>query len=464
MSRRPLMVLGCTSTAGKSLLVTALARWFARQGVDVVPFKAQNMSNNARVVDDGEIGVAQWLQARAAGVTPTVDMNPVLLKPEADTRSQVVVHGTARADLTAMPWRDRGPHLWPAMTASFDRLRQAHDLVLVEGAGSPAEINLPDLVNNRVLEYADGSALLVVDIDRGGAFAHLFGTWSLVPDATRERLTGYVLNRFRGDAALLEPGPTMITDRTAMANVGVLPVIAHELPDEEGGSIRAVAPSSAPVVAVVRYPYASNLDELHLLPHAAHMRWATRPADLAGVDLVILPGSKHLSADAAWMRSTGIADAVIAAATAKVRVLGVCGGCMLLGGEITDPHGVEGATQGLGLLELRTEIEPAKLTRKVTVELPDLGDPWAALSGLRAEGYEIRNGRVVGGVCSVAALLWARGSVLATTAHGLLEDPGVLAALCGTRPPPVLERTFDLLADAIDEHLDTALLRRVVEG
>jgi adenosylcobyric acid synthase len=463
MSRRPLMVLGCTSTAGKSLLVTALARWFARQGVDVVPFKAQNMSNNARVVDDGEIGVAQWLQARAAGVTPTVDMNPVLLKPEADTRSQVVVHGTVRADLTAMPWRDRGPHLWPVMTASFDRLREAHDLVLVEGAGSPAEINLPDLVNNRVLEYIDGSALLVVDIDRGGAFAHLFGTWSLVPDATRERLAGYVLNRFRGDPGLLEPGPTMITDRTAMANMGVLPAIAHELPDEEGGSIRAVAPSGAPVVAVVRYPYASNLDELHLLPHAAHMRWATRPADLAGVDLVILPGSKHVSADAAWMRSTGVADAVIAAATANVRVLGVCGGCMLLGGEVTDPHGVEGATQGLGLLGLRTEMEPAKLTRMVTVEVPDLPEPWKALSGLRADGYEIRNGRVTSADCAVAPLLWTQGSVLATTAHGLLEHPDVLAALCGTRPPPVLERTFDLLADAVDEHLDTALLRRLVE-
>ena len=175
------MVLGCTSGAGKSWLVTALCRWFARQGVDVVPFKAQNMSNNARVVDGGEIGVAQWLQARAAGVEPDVRMNPVLLKPEADTRSQVVVAGRASPELTAMPWRDRGPALWPPMTEAFDSLRAEHELVVLEGAGSPAEINLPDLVNNRMLVHADAAALLVADIDRGGAFAHLFGTWSLVP-------------------------------------------------------------------------------------------------------------------------------------------------------------------------------------------------------------------------------------------------------------------------------------------
>jgi len=465
VKQRPLMVLGCTSSAGKSLLVTALARWFAREGIDVVPFKAQNMSNNARVVEGGEIGVAQWLQALAAGVEATTDMNPVLLKPEADTRSQVVVHGEARHDLTAMAWRDRGPHLWPAMTASFDRLHAAHDLVIMEGAGSPAEINLPDLVNNRMLDHADGAALLVVDIDRGGAFAHLVGTWSLVPDTTRARIGGFVLNRFRGDPSLLEPGPTLVAERTGMANVGVLPMLGHELPDEEGGSVRASAPAGAPTAAVVRYPHASNLDELHLLPHASHMRWATRPADLVGADLVILPGSKHLAADAAWMRSTGLADAVVAAADAGTRVIGVCGGAMLLGDKISDPHGVEGATTGLGLLPIDTEMEPAKLTRKVTVDVPVMSGPWAALGGLIVDGYEIRNGRVsdTADGCRIGPLLWMRGSVLATTVHGLFENPDVLQAVFRTRPPPVLEQTFDLLADAVDAHLDTALLRRLVE-
>ena len=178
------MVLGCTSGAGKSWLVTALCRWFARQGVDVVPFKGQNMSNNARVVDGGEIGVAQWLQARAAGVEPDLRMNPVLLKPEADTRSQVVLNGVVSPTLTATPWRERGPALWPAMTDAFDSLAAEHDLVILEGAGSPAEINLPDLVNNGMLAHADAAALLVADIDRGGAFAHIYGTWA--PGARRD--------------------------------------------------------------------------------------------------------------------------------------------------------------------------------------------------------------------------------------------------------------------------------------
>jgi len=453
------MVLGCTSGAGKSLLVTALARWFSRQGVDVVPFKAQNMSNNARVVDGGEIGVAQWLQARAARIEPSVDMNPVLLKPEADTRSQVVVAGVARRDLTELRWPDRALHLWPAMTAAFDRVTRQHELVLLEGAGSPAEINLVDLVNNRMVEHADASAVLVADIDRGGAFAHVFGTWSLVPQETRDRLAAFVLNKFRGDATLLEPGPTSMTERTGMAMAGVLPMLPHELPDEEGATIRGEPPIGAPTVAVVRYPYASNLDELRLLPHAASVRWATDPHDIDGVDLVVLPGSKHVAADAAWLRSQHFDARLHAFATSGGRVLGVCGGAMILGSEVCDPSGVEGATTGLGLLPLRTEMSPSKTTRRVGVELPRLEAPWAALTGLRADGYEIRNGVVHGDGCEVAPLVWRRGSVLATTVHGLLEDPDVVHALCGIRVRDPLEDTFEHLADAVDAHLDTRLLR-----
>ena len=458
---RPLMVLGCTSSAGKSLLVTGLVRWFARQGVDVVPFKAQNMSNNARVVAGGEIGVAQWLQAVAAGVEPDVRMNPVLLKPEADDRSQVVVNGVARRDLTAMPWRDRAEWLWPAMADAFDGLRAEHELVVIEGAGSPAEINLPDLANNRTLTHADGHALLVADIDRGGAFAHLYGTWSLVPDETRRRLGGFVLNKFRGDASLLAPGPSDLTGLTGVRFAGVLPMLHHELPDEEGATVRAVPPGDAPVVAVVRYPYASNLDELHLLGHVAHVRFATRPADIDGTDMVILPGSKHVAADVSWMRAQGLADAVQRSAAAGKRVLGVCGGAMMLGRCIDDPDGVEGTAQGLGLMGLDTVMVPAKITRAVTVRFAGVPAPWSAVNGASAEGYEIRHGRVhvVGTPAAMdRAHWWCDGPVLATTVHGLLESPDLLHALFGRRPPPVLERTCDLLADAVDEHLDTALL------
>jgi adenosylcobyric acid synthase len=452
------MVLGCTSTAGKSLLVTALARWFSRQGVDVVPFKGQNMSNNARVVDGGEIGVAQWLQARAARIEPSVDMNPVLLKPEGDTRSQVVVAGVAQRDLTELPWRDRAPHLWAAMAAAYDRVTREHELVLLEGAGSPAEINLVDLVNNRMLQHADAPAILVADIDRGGAFAHVYGTWALVPPETRDRLAAFVLNKFRGDASLLEPGPTSITERTGMALAGVLPMLPHELPDEEGASIRGEPPAGAPSVAVVRYPYASNLDELRLVPLAARLRWATRPQDIDGADLVVLPGSKHVAADIEWLRGQHLDARIRAHAASGGRVLGVCGGAMVLGSDVRDPSGVEGSATGLGLLPLRTQMSPTKTTRRVRVDFPRLDAPWIALTGLHAHGYEIRNGVVHAAGCEVAPLVWRSGSVLATTVHGLLEDTDVVHALFGTRTRDPLEDTFDRLADAVDTHLDTGLL------
>ncbi len=456
------MILGCTSNAGKSLLATGLIRWFARQGVNVAPYKAQNMSNNARVVDGGEIGVAQWLQALAGGIEPSVDMNPVLLKPEADTRSQVVVTGKARPDLTVMPWHERGPHLWPEMEAAYRRLDARHELIVIEGAGSPAEINLEDLVNNRVLDYADAAALLVADIDRGGAFAHLYGTWALVPATTRARLRGYILNRFRGDATLLEPGPSDLTRMTSMPCVGVMPMLDHALPDEEGATIKGEPPGKAPTVAVVRWPYASNLDEFHLLPWSAWMRWAIRPADLEGADLVILPGSKHLAADARWLRARGLDRSIADHARRGMRILGVCGGAMLLGSTVSDPNGIEGETTGLGLLPLTTEMSLAKITTPTTLELKGLPDPWAALNGISASGYEIRNGRISGDGCSVGQNLWAAGPILATTVHGLLEDPDVLAALTGHRPSAVLEDTFNLLADAVETHLDGEYLKRLV--
>ncbi|MET0460644.1 MAG: cobyric acid synthase [Ilumatobacteraceae bacterium] len=460
---RPLMVLGCTSGAGKSWLVTALCRWFARQGVDVVPFKAQNMSNNARVVDGGEIGVAQWLQALAAGVEPDVRMNPVLLKPEADTRSQVVIDGRVAPAVTDMPWRERGPVLWPAMTAAFDSLAAEHDLVVLEGAGSPAEINLPDLVNNRMLAHADAAALLVSDIDRGGAFAHVYGTWALVPPATRERLAGYVLNRFRGDATLLAPGPEQLTERTGMACAGVVPMLHHELPDEEGATVRADPGPGALDVAVVRFPFGANLDELHVLARAASVRFVDHPAELAGADLVVLPGSKHVTADLAWLRDRGLATAIERLAAGGVRVLGICGGCQVLGRVIDDPDGVEGGrpgvVAGLALLPFTTVFGGEKVTTRRQVTMPaDLPASWAALRGVTATGYEIRMGRTAGGP------VWADGNVLATTVHGLLEDPDVVERLVGRRPTLVLEDTFDLLADAVDEHLDTDLLRRLTTG
>ncbi|MEM7285399.1 MAG: cobyric acid synthase [Actinomycetota bacterium] len=460
---RPLMVLGCTSDAGKSLLATALCRWFARQGISVAPFKAQNMSNNVRVVAGGEVGLAQWLQGCAAGVEPTVDMNPVIVKPESDTSSQVVVRGRARLDISALPWQERAPALWEAITEAYSSVAAAHDLVVLEGAGSPAEINLVDQVNNRIIEHADATGLLVADIDRGGAFAHLFGTWALAPATTRERLFGFAFNKFRGDPELLAPGPEWLERETGVPTVGVVPMVHHRLPTEEGAATPAVpANADAPRIAICRFPFGSNLDEFHLLDQVAHVRWATTSGDLDGADLIVLPGSKHVAADRAWLSDRGLDDAIVAAARSGVRVVGVCGGCMMLGGAIEDEAGVDGTTAGLGLVDLSTTFAADKRVVRTTERLAGLPEEWAELEGVGFDGYEVRHGRIEGSA-HVGAASWARGPVLATAVHGLFENARALDALFGGATVVDLEATFDDLADLVDEHLDTTMIRTAVE-
>jgi adenosylcobyric acid synthase len=356
------------------------------------------------------------------------------------------------------------------MSASYDELAAAHELIVIEGAGSPAEVNLRDQVNNRMVEHADAAAVLVADIDRGGAFAHLYGTWSLVPESTRARLRGFVLNKFRGDAGLLTPGPERIADLTGMVMLGVLPMLDHRLPAEEGARAEN-GPADAPMVVLPRFPFGSNLDEFHALPTVAQVRWATGPGAFDSLDphrdLVILPGSKHVVADLAWMHDRGLAGAVRRAADRGVRVLGVCGGAMMLGRTIADPGGVEGGTpsnvSALGLLDLSTRIGTSKTVGRAAVRFGALGEPFASLSGREADGYEIRFGEVSGGLPTAASaagrpVAWRRGNVLATTVHGLLEDSAVVEAVVGRRPASVLEDAFDELADAVDEHLDATFL------
>lgn len=468
------MVQGCTSWAGKSLVATALCRWYADRGLRVAPFKGQNMSVNARVVAGGEIGVAQWLQARAARAEPDVRMNPVLVKPE-HGGSQVVVTGQVDPVLSARAWTERPPGLWPVIRKSLDDLLGSYDLVVCEGAGSPAETNLrdTDLANMRVAHHADAPVLLVADIDRGGAFAHLYGTWALLPPTDRGRLAGFVLNRFRGDSSLLRDAPARLAERTGMAHAGLLPMLEHRLPDEDGArDLESLArPGVDTTVAVVRYPTASNLDELVPLAGRARLRWARTSSDLVGADLVVLPGSKHVSADLAWLRRTGLADAVVDAATRGIRVLGICGGLQLLG---TDrraaPEDVEEPGPGLGLLPVTTTYRPDKLVRPVDVRFGrSLAGPWSALAGLVASGYDIRHGRVqpspgtTDAQIDLDGLVLARGPVLGLAAHGVLEDDAVLDALLGPAAAavPPLDHTLDALANAVDEHLDTELLARL---
>lgn len=480
------MVLGTSSGAGKSWMATALCRYFSNQGLRVAPFKAQNMSNNARVVATpdggfGEIGSAQYFQALAARVMPDVRMNPLLLKPEADTRSQVVLNGKVHKDLTELPWRGRSERVWPHITAALDALRAENDVVVIEGAGSPAEINLhaSDIVNMRVARHCNADCLLVTDIDRGGAFAHLYGTWALLPEDERALIKGFVLNKFRGDAALLHPAPQMLEEKTDVPVVGVVPMrFGHGLPEEDGVfddgvSVTAAGGAVHTRIAVVAYPRISNLDEFQPLKNVAgvSLRWVRSPAGLQNVDWVILPGSKATLADLQWLRAQGLDAAIAAHAQAGGKVLGVCGGLQMLGEAIVDTDAVESSASvvgnnapGLGLLPLVTQFAPVKTVQPATAAFgtpQEVTGAWSALHGVQASGYEIHHGQTVQHPAMAQAgdvarevmpqVAWQNvaGNVLGVYLHGLFEDDNVLRALFGA-DAQTLDAVFEGLCDDLE--------------
>jgi adenosylcobyric acid synthase len=486
------MVLGTNSGAGKSWLTTALCRWYVQHGYKVAPFKAQNMSNNARVVmgtkgndAGGEIGSAQYFQALAARAMPDVRMNPVLLKPEADTHSQLVLMGKVSQELTPMPWRGRSELVWPTIAQALDDLRAENEIVVIEGAGSPAEINLhsSDIVNMRVALYAQASCLLITDIDRGGAFAHLYGTWALLPPVEQALIKGFVLNKFRGDAALLAPAPQMLQELTGIPTVATLPMWwKHGLPEEDGVfDDRSTASGQVhTTIAVVAYPRISNLDEFQALKNVQGVRlvWARTPADVQGTDWIVLPGSKHTSSDLTWLRGQGLDAAVVQHAAQGKRVLGICGGLQMLGEALIDIHGVEhaisGNAPGLGLLPLVTMFEPYKTVRHTQVQFAALPGEWQVLSGVTCQGYEIHHGQtrlradmVNHGNTPTAAfpndLGWcnAAGNVLGMYVHGLFENAAVLQALFGAQAQ-TLDAVFEGLASYIDLHFEHGILANLI--
>lgn len=478
MTAKAVMVLGTTSAAGKSWLATALCRWYARQGLKVAPFKAQNMSNNARVVPRadgtlGEIGSAQYFQALAARAEPDVRMNPVLLKPESDTGSQVVVLGEVRAELGSVPWRERSERLWPFARDALHALMVENDVVVIEGAGSPAEINLmaSDFVNLRTAREVGAACLLVSDIDRGGAFAHLYGTHRLIDAEDRALIRGFVLNRFRGDPNLLAPGPQQLQQLTSVPTLAVLPLWrGHGLPEEDGVfDETSGGAASSPRIAVVAAPRISNLDEFQPLRQCAgvQLRWARCAAALGDVDWIVLPGSKHTSSDLAWMRENGIAAEIERHAAAGNPVLALCGGLQMLGEALDDPHGVDGlggvggSAAGLGLLPLATHFWRDKSLRKTRATFRGVDGVWSALAGVAFDGYEIHHGRTLEpSPRSARAVLfdshgaavgWQQGSVLGLYVHGLFESPAVMRALFGADVRS-LDSVFDGLADFVDRH------------
>lgn len=487
------MVLGTTSGAGKSWLTTALCRHYARQGLKVAPFKAQNMSNNARVVQQGEIGSAQYFQSLAARAVPDVRMNPLLLKPERDTHSQVVLMGQVDEALSKMAWRGRSASVWPVIAQALDELMAENDVVVIEGAGSPAEINLSesDIVNMRVARHAQAACLLVTDIDRGGAFAHLYGTWALLPENERALIKGYVLNKFRGDASLLAPAPQMLQDLTGVPTVAVLPMWwQHGLPEEDGVfDDRSVSKGAVmQTVAVIAYPRISNLDEFQPLKNipGVRLQWVRSPSELAGLaptDWIILPGTKHTSGDLAWLRQQGLDGQIARHAGQGGAVLGICGGLQMLGEALIDPHGIEhaylGNAPGLGLLPLVTVFEADKTVQHTQACFDaDMAGPWAALAGVQVAGYEIHHGQTqqhpamaksgdVARVVMSGGLAWQNGAgnVLGLYLHGLFEDPAALQALFGASlagPVPTLDAVFDGLADYIEQHFEPGVLAALI--
>jgi adenosylcobyric acid synthase len=497
------MVQGTASGVGKSLLTAALCRLFARAGWRVAPFKSQNMSLNAAVtLDGGEIGRAQAAQAESAGVEPTVDMNPILLKPEGDDRSQLVVRGRAVASVSFREYRARQAALAPIVAESLARLRAAYDVVVIEGAGSPAEINLrdADLVNMHVARLADAPVLLVGDIDRGGVFAALVGTLALLAPADRARVAGLIVNRLRGDATLLTPGLQELHALTGVPVLGVVPWIDERLVPAEDSLDLTDAPASPSVatldVAVLRLPRIANFDDFEWLAdeRGVRVRWVATPAGLAGADLVVVPGSKSTMADLAWLRERGLAEAVVAAAGGRA-VLGVCGGYQMLGRALHDPDGVESSAAsapGLGLLPVETTFAPAKTTQRVRARAIGAAGPFAGARGIDCDAYEIHAGvtRAVGARRTAAFAIVARGgvavdeldgasegegTVTGTYLHGLLACGAVRRALLtwlavrGGRPVDPTwgaagsrAARWDRLADVVAASLDVKAIGRLV--
>ena len=451
MRGRVLMVQGCTSSAGKSLIVTGLCRLLRQEGLRVAPFKAQNMSNNAFVtVDGGEIGRAQAVQAEAAGVAPDVRMNPVLLKPEADHRSQVVVLGRPAFHLDSVDFLTRKTELWPVVTSALDELRAEYDVVLIEGAGSPAEINLraADIVNMRVALHAQAPVLLAGDIDRGGVFAHLYGTLALLEPEERALVKGLVINKFRGVRSLLTSGLADIEELTDVPVAAVLPYLPDlRIADEDAVSIQdlhqtSVLSTTSVDVVVPALPRIANFDDLDALKGEPHVtvRYVEHAAQFGNPDLVIIPGTKATMADLAWLRQRGLDAAVVTAHARGAAVVGICGGFQMLGHRINDPGHVESSLtsiEGLGLLPVTTRFEAEKETRQVqgTVVAGARTGLLEGSNGLPIHGYEIHMGQtpVEGGTFSLRLPIsgsdpWldgvcsADGWVLGSYVHGLFDN------------------------------------------
>ena len=479
-----IMIQGTMSNAGKSLLCAGLCRILRQDGYRVAPFKSQNMALNSFITKDGgEMGRAQVVQAEAAGIEPDVRMNPILLKPTTDVGSQVIVAGQVQGNMRAMEYYRRKPEYIPAILEAYNSLASEYDIIVIEGAGSPAEINLKqeDIVNMGLAKLVDAPVLLVGDIDRGGVFAQLYGTVALLEEDERARIKGTIVNKFRGDRSILEPGIQILEQLCGVPVVGVIPYTHVDIDDEDSLTERFARTTERKLldIAVIRLPRISNFTDFTPFERYANvsLRYVERVADLHSPDMILIPGTKSTIADLKWLRQSGLEAAVLKAASAGTLVFGICGGYQMLGRTVSDPDQVEAAgtteIQGLELLDMDTVFQGEKVQTQVSGTFDGMTGLLSFLNGMDYTGYEIHMGR------SQEKLppLQGTGNVYGSYIHGIFDAPGVsdqiLRAICtkkgldfaalGTFDLQEYKgRQYDLLADVVRGGLDMELIYRII--
>ena len=498
---KAIMIQGTMSNAGKSLLAAGLCRIFRQDGYRVAPFKSQNMALNSFITEEGlEMGRAQVMQAEAAGIAPDVRMNPILLKPTTDTGSQVIVQGEVLGDMDARKYFAYKRNLMPLVLEAYRSLAAEYDIIVIEGAGSPAEINLKkdDIVNMGLAKAVGAPVLLAGDIDRGGVFAQLLGTQMLLDPDEQALLKGFIINKFRGDKTILDPGIAMLEERGGIPVVGVVPYMQLDIDDEDSLAPQLTQtnrpPAGKPVeIAVVRLPHLSNFTDFNVFSRIPEvdLRYVSRPEALGTPDMVILPGTKNTMADLRWLKETGMADSIDVLRQQGCVIFGVCGGYQMLGRRIDDPDSAEegGSAEGLGFLEMKTVFSREKRRTRIHGRIGTLPGPLEGLRGMEIEGYEIHMGRTETGMqgqrtegdfpfCSVTDLRTgvrdddgaAAGNVYGTYVHGVFDAAGAarrIAEILADRKgislkpepeevsfPDYKETQYDLLADTLRLHLD----------
>ena len=496
---KSIMVQGTMSNAGKSLITAGLCRIFMQDGHRVAPFKSQNMALNSFITSEGlEMGRAQVMQAEAAGVEPSVLMNPILLKPMSDMGSQVIVKGEVLGNMQAAEYFAYKPRLIPQIMRAYNALAQRHDIVVLEGAGSPAEINLNqnDIVNMGMAKLAQAPVLLVADIDRGGVFASLYGTVKLLPPDEQAMIRGIIINKFRGDIEVLRPGLAMIEELCGVPVLGAVPYTPLAIDDEDSLApvLERSSAGAAVDIAGLRLPHISNFTDFAPLQQVEGfgLRYVSSPRQLGRPDLLILPGTKNTMGDLLWLRRTGLEAAILRLAGQGVPVLGICGGYQMLGQTLSDPHGVEGGGEqrGLGLLPLHTVFEQSKTRTRATGRVAELGGPLAALSGAALEGYEIHMGSTASDAPCLSRITtgagrplqpdgaWA-GNVYGSYLHGFFDSAEVVqrlaqalfaakgidpAGLAPADPRAFKESQYNLLAQTLRANVDIPKVYEILEG